>query len=98
MKNVQNIRSLKPTDVFEIVIKDSEDFLIVVGGKDIIIKLKEPAFFTSVEVSNMNKLNGAFTDLLFIIQFEHTILAGDMLHLELPENVDFVGEVRCYDY
>lgn len=81
LRNIPNVRSMRPTQNFNITTFDSEGYTIDTGGQDIIIRLTDFAYFESVNITNLNQLNGAITSLAVDIRNEHPMIVGDTLHL-----------------
>ncbi len=98
IKNVQNTRSFQPSSNFYIATTDVNDFIIDAGGQDIIIKCTEMAYFKNVTIDNMNKTNGAVAGLNITVEVQYPLWNGDILHLELPEDLSFGPVVSCVPY
>lgn len=89
------MRSFKPSGTFYIATTDSQDYVIDRGGQDIIVSTDKMAYFRSVTFENLNKTNGAIMTTDVTMDLEYPIISGDMLHLEIPDDLAFSDNVTC---
>lgn len=53
------------------------------------------ADFSSVSLTNLNKTNGATTSVEIVIGLAYPLNEGDILHLEIPDDLSFAEQVTC---
>lgn len=53
------------------------------------------AWFNSVTIENLNKINGAVMRTKLSIDLEYAFMTNDTLHIELPDDISFSRNVTC---
>lgn len=86
---------MQPSSTFYIATTDSQDYVIDSGGQDIIVRTDKMAYFKGVTFVNLNKTNGAVMSSNITIDLAYPIKIGDVLHLELPDDLAFSENVTC---